>query len=28
MRVAWQQGQKKLFYPYGKTLAEIIAQES
>ena len=27
MRVAWQQGQKKLFYPYGKTLAEIIAQE-
>lgn len=27
MKVAWQQGRKELFYPYGKTLAAIIAEE-
>jgi peroxiredoxin len=28
LKAAWQQGQKELFYPYGKTLTEIFAGES
>ena len=28
MKNAWQEGQKELFYPYGKTLTEIFAGES
>ncbi|HEY6803234.1 MAG TPA: redoxin domain-containing protein [Pyrinomonadaceae bacterium] len=27
MKEAWQQGRKDLFYPYGKSLADVIAQE-
>jgi hypothetical protein len=28
MKEAWQQGHKEIFYPYGKTLAEALAEES
>jgi len=27
MKTAWQQGRKDLFYPYGQTLAQVIAGE-
>jgi len=27
MKAAWQQGQKELFYPYGKTYAQTIAEQ-
>ena len=27
MKTAWQQGRKTLFYPYGRTLAQVIAGE-
>jgi len=27
MRAAWQQGRKELFYPYGKTYAQTIAEQ-
>ena len=27
MKAAWQQGQKELFYPYGRTYAQIIAEQ-
>ena len=27
MKVAWQQGRKELFYPYGKKLGNLIAEE-
>jgi len=27
MNAAWQQNQKELFSPYGKTFAELIAEE-
>lgn len=28
MKAAWQQGRKELFYPYGKKLTEVFAEES
>jgi peroxiredoxin len=28
MKEAWQRGQKDMFYPYGKTLAETLAEEN
>ncbi len=28
LKTAWQQGRKELFYPYGKTLGEVFAEES
>jgi hypothetical protein len=28
MKVAWQEGRKELFYPYGKTLADVFAEEN
>jgi len=27
MRVAWQQGRKELFYPYGKTYAQTLSEQ-
>jgi len=27
MKAAWQQGRKELFYPYGKTFAQVIAEQ-
>jgi len=27
-KVAWQQGRKELFYPYGRKLSEVFAEES
>jgi len=27
MKAAWQQGRKELFYPYGKTYAQTIAEQ-
>lgn len=28
MKTAWQEGRKESFYPYGKTLAQVIAEDS
>lgn len=28
LKTAWQQGRKELFYPYGKTLGQVLAEES
>ena len=27
LKEAWQQGRKALFYPYGKTYAQILAEQ-
>jgi len=27
MKAAWQQGRKELFYLYGKTFAQVIAEQ-
>jgi hypothetical protein len=27
LKAAWQQGRKELFYPYGKTYAQTIAEQ-
>jgi len=27
LKEAWQQGRKDLFYPYGKTYAQILAEQ-
>ena len=27
MKAAWQQGRKELFYPYGKTLAQVLGEQ-
>ena len=27
MKAAWQQGRKELFYPYGQTFAQVIAEQ-
>jgi hypothetical protein len=28
LREAWQQGRKELFYPYGKTYAQTLAEQN
>ena len=28
MKLAWQEGRKELFYPYGKTLSDVFAEEN